>query len=121
MMTPPPMSTGVGTTPARAANKKAEPPNDEEVRARHLAATKAAQGNAAGAAGINFNADAPVFVPRGASSTSEGEGGAPTKLVIGSEPAGKPPGLSGTGLTLARMAAAMEGGGGEEQSADAAD
>jgi len=115
MMTQPPMSAGVGSASTRPASKKAEQPNDEELRARHLAASKAAQGNAAGAAGINFNADAPVFVPRGTPPTSEGDGGAPTKL----ETAGKPPGLAGTGLTLARVAAETEGGGAEEQSLDA--
>jgi hypothetical protein len=60
---PPGMEREAGT--AKRAAKKDEPPSEEEVRARLLQASKAAQANASE---TSFNAEAPVFVPRGAAS-----------------------------------------------------
>jgi len=48
--------------PKKRAPKKDEPPSEEEVRARLLQASKNAGGE------TSFNAEAPVFVPRGAAS-----------------------------------------------------
>lgn len=47
----------------RASKKDSEQPTEEEVRARLL--------QAAGDAGVQFNAEAPVFVPRGADTAVE--------------------------------------------------
>lgn len=69
----------------RGGKKDGEPPTDEEVRNRLLQRTRAAAagssaaavpavaaGMAPDAAGMTFNAEAPVFVPRSATSPSEG-------------------------------------------------
>jgi len=67
-MMPPGMSvpgaTGAAAT-KKAVKKDGEPPSEDEVRQRLLQAAKAAQ-HADGAS--SFNAEAPVFIPRGAST-----------------------------------------------------
>mmetsp|Transcript_48448 Transcript_48448/g.85414 ORF Transcript_48448/g.85414 Transcript_48448/m.85414 type:complete len:384 (-) Transcript_48448:165-1316(-) len=66
---------------AKRASKKegGEPPTDEEVRA-HMNALRLQQaakaGQASSADTTTFNAEAPVFVPRGAASPSEATSGA---------------------------------------------
>mmetsp|Transcript_64310 Transcript_64310/g.104015 ORF Transcript_64310/g.104015 Transcript_64310/m.104015 type:complete len:318 (-) Transcript_64310:102-1055(-) len=60
--------TGLGgreQTSKRAAKKDGELPSEEEVRARLLQAARAGQ---ADGGATNFNAEAPVFVPRGAAA-----------------------------------------------------
>jgi len=60
----------------RNAKKDGEPPTEEEVRNRFLQATRAGLANKSGdAASTSFNAEAPVFVPRGASSPTDETGG----------------------------------------------
>jgi len=70
----------------RNAKKDSEPPTEEEVRNRFLQAARAGLANKSGdAASTNFNAEAPVFVPRGASSQAdETAGTAPAKAAAAS-------------------------------------
>jgi uncharacterized membrane protein YccC len=61
----------------RSSKKDSEPPSEEEVRKRLLQAAKAAQGDAS----TTFNAEAPVFIPRGVAQdvgpSSVGEASSP--------------------------------------------
>jgi hypothetical protein len=84
MSMPPGMEREVAAA-AKRQQKKDEPPNDEEIRARLMGAQ--AKANAAETA---FNAEAPVFVPRGANSPTDVAAGAPIKLAA---PAGLETGL----------------------------
>jgi len=59
-------STSASTT-KKNAKKDGEPPSEEEVRARLLQAARGAQ-SAADSSSTSFNAEAPVFIPRGAGS-----------------------------------------------------
>eukprot|EP00401_Gymnodinium_catenatum_P079451 CAMPEP_0117514280 /NCGR_PEP_ID=MMETSP0784-20121206/29987_1 /TAXON_ID=39447 /ORGANISM="" /LENGTH=315 /DNA_ID=CAMNT_0005310069 /DNA_START=16 /DNA_END=963 /DNA_ORIENTATION=+ len=55
--------------PKRGGSKKeSEPPTEEEVRQRLMQAARA--NSSSDSTGIQFNAEAPVFVPRGATSTT---------------------------------------------------
>lgn len=85
LVPPPGMVGGAAGGPAAAAaaaataaaatkkkNGKEETPSEEEVRARFMQASRLAPGGAADAA-TSFNAEAPVFIPRGAAAEAEEE------------------------------------------------
>jgi len=61
----------------RKTGKEGEPPTEEEVRARLLQAARANQSNDTAS---SFNAEAPPFVPRGASSPEATEAATPTSM-----------------------------------------
>lgn len=81
-MIPPGMGGQRETQPsAKRASKKdgGEAPTEDEIKARLLQAAKAGQASSADT--TTFNAEAPVFVPRGASAGAEGPAsGTPMKL-----------------------------------------
>jgi len=108
-MMPPGMEREAAAVSKRGA-KKDEPPTDEEVRARLLQATGKA-GQAASLAETSFNAEAPVFVPRGAASA---EVGAPSGAKL--DPSSAPIYLKGPDLGDDEDAAG-EGEGGDADEA----
>eukprot|EP00440_Ansanella_granifera_P003654 gb/GFBE01003965.1/.p1 GENE.gb/GFBE01003965.1/~~gb/GFBE01003965.1/.p1 ORF type:complete len:318 (+),score=97.88 gb/GFBE01003965.1/:1-954(+) len=129
-MMPPGMTSmagmGMGASSPAAATKKfakkdGEPPSEEEVRARLL---QAARGGAQGDSATSFNAEAPVFVPRGAAAEAgtKPDAGAPVTLPIGDDmglEASLPPGLTPISITPSGAKEAKDGEGEAKEAKEA--
>mmetsp|Transcript_98732 Transcript_98732/g.175758 ORF Transcript_98732/g.175758 Transcript_98732/m.175758 type:complete len:319 (-) Transcript_98732:115-1071(-) len=85
-MMPPglPGATGATATTKKAAKKDGEPPSEDEVRQRLMQAVMKGSPSGGAIGGPTFNAEAPVFIPRGA---AEEASASPTSKLDAGNPA----------------------------------